>query len=164
MKFTDFSEVVESLKQLPNLKSLYTNLFDETEVDMIMQNLDELEFLNGLPVERVPMHSEDSLRTGSSFSSSRSDKNIQEIPEQDEESSGSDDIKRKVEQSSSSSSKSSDSSSQDDSESIFNESFIRGELRKTVAKTYNKAMPRRTIDQMPNTEFAAFEAPSGIIV
>ena len=63
---------------------------------MIMQNLDELEFLNGLPVERVPMHSEDSLRTGSSFSSSHSDKNIQEIPEQDEESSGSDDIKRKV--------------------------------------------------------------------
>ena len=52
MKFKNFEKVVESLGKLPNLKSLYTNLFDEKEVDLIMRNLTELEFLNGLPVER----------------------------------------------------------------------------------------------------------------
>lgn len=116
---------------MPNLKSLYTNLFDETEVDCIMRNLENLEFLNGLPVEREQVHSEDSLRTGSSFSSSHSNSKINEIPEQENESSDSDDIKRKA-KSNKSSSVASSSSSQEESDSIFNESFINGQLKKTV--------------------------------
>ena len=34
------------------LKSLYINLQEEEQVDLIMRNLPDLEYLNGLPVDR----------------------------------------------------------------------------------------------------------------
>lgn len=37
---------------MPNLKSLYINLTEEEQVDFLMQTLPDLEFLNGIPVER----------------------------------------------------------------------------------------------------------------
>ena len=37
---------------MSNLKSLYINLHMEEQVDLVMRTLDELEELNGLPVER----------------------------------------------------------------------------------------------------------------
>ena len=37
---------------MTNLKSLYINLHMEEQVDLVMRTLDELEELNGLPVER----------------------------------------------------------------------------------------------------------------
>lgn len=68
MKFKDFNEVVKCLAKLPNLKSLYTNLFNEEEVDILMRNMGDLEFLNGLPVEREQLHSDDSFGTDSETS------------------------------------------------------------------------------------------------
>jgi hypothetical protein len=56
-----------SLATLPNLKSLYINLFEESQVDVIMRQLPELEFLNGLPVDREALNesivSERNLKT-----------------------------------------------------------------------------------------------------
>ena len=43
---------VESLATLPNLRSLYVNLQTEDQVDLIMRLLPNLEYLNGLPVDR----------------------------------------------------------------------------------------------------------------
>ena len=37
---------------LPNLRSLNINLHEEDQVDLVMRVLENLEFLNGLPVER----------------------------------------------------------------------------------------------------------------
>lgn len=36
----------------PNLRDLKLNLYDEDHVDFIIKNMPQLEFLNGLPVER----------------------------------------------------------------------------------------------------------------
>ena len=55
-----------------------------------MRNMDGLEFLNGLPVERQKLQSEDSFE----MDSERSQEFIQEIPEQDEESNSSEDLQR----------------------------------------------------------------------
>lgn len=52
INIADFNLTVEALGSLPNLKSLYVNLFEEPQVDLIMRELPELEFLNGLPVDR----------------------------------------------------------------------------------------------------------------
>ena len=48
----DFEAAVHSLATMPCLKSLYINLHDEDQVDVIMKNLPILEFLNNLEVER----------------------------------------------------------------------------------------------------------------
>ena len=37
---------------MPNLKSLFINLHEEEQVDLVMRSLEDLEFLNGLRVER----------------------------------------------------------------------------------------------------------------
>ena len=50
--FTDFEQSVKSIATVPQLRSLYINLESEDQVDMIMRFLPELEYLNGLPVER----------------------------------------------------------------------------------------------------------------
>ena len=52
--FYSFEEMVDSLTTLRNLKSLILTLNEEIEVDYVMMKLPYLEFLNGLPVERVP--------------------------------------------------------------------------------------------------------------
>ena len=41
-----------ALKSLPSLKTLYVNLHQEEQVDLIMKTLGDLTYLNGLPVER----------------------------------------------------------------------------------------------------------------
>ena len=62
---SDFDEVVASLMSIPNLKSLYINLEEEEQVDTLMRTMDDLEFLNGIPVEReeVGEEEEDSFRS-----------------------------------------------------------------------------------------------------
>ena len=41
-----------ALSSLPSLRSVYLNLFKEDQVDFIMRTLEDLDFLNGLKVER----------------------------------------------------------------------------------------------------------------
>jgi hypothetical protein len=53
-----FGDLVTALKTLPQLESLYINLHTEDQVDMIMRVLDDLKFLNGLPVERDDLEEE----------------------------------------------------------------------------------------------------------
>ena len=43
---------------MPALRSLYINLQEEEQVDMIMRQLQELEYLNGLPVDRDALEEE----------------------------------------------------------------------------------------------------------
>lgn len=47
-----FEQVIDALSSMPNLRSLFINLHEEEQVDLVMRKLPELEFLNGLPVER----------------------------------------------------------------------------------------------------------------
>jgi hypothetical protein len=47
-----FETIIDSLATMPNLKSLFINLHQEEQVDLVMKKIEELEFLNGLPVER----------------------------------------------------------------------------------------------------------------
>jgi len=44
---------------MPELKSLYINLHEEPQVDLIMRELPYLEFLNGLPVDREILEGDD---------------------------------------------------------------------------------------------------------
>ena len=50
--FEDYQHTVISIKTIPKLKSLYINLHMEEQVDMVMRMLEDLDELNGLPVER----------------------------------------------------------------------------------------------------------------
>lgn len=50
--FEDYERTIASLKTIPNLKSLFINLHLEEQVDLVMRMLEDLEELNGLPVER----------------------------------------------------------------------------------------------------------------
>ena len=43
---------MKSIATLPVLRSLYVNLQTEDQVDLIMRHLPNLEYLNGLPVDR----------------------------------------------------------------------------------------------------------------
>ena len=47
-----FEQIIDSLATMPNLKSLFINLHEEEQVDLVMKKMVYLEFLNGLPVER----------------------------------------------------------------------------------------------------------------
>ena len=47
-----FEEIIDSLVTMRNLKSLFINLHEEEQVDLVMRKMVNLEFLNGLPVER----------------------------------------------------------------------------------------------------------------
>lgn len=51
-EFEDYEQAIRSLATIPNLKSLFINLHMEEQVDMVMRMLEDLEELNGLPVER----------------------------------------------------------------------------------------------------------------
>lgn len=44
---------------MPALRSLYINLEEEDQVDLLMRLLPELEYLNGLPVDRDQLEDED---------------------------------------------------------------------------------------------------------
>jgi len=61
------------LKSLPALKSVYLNLFKEDQVDFIMRTLEDLDFLNGLKVERdiLDEDDEDDEEYGEEVESSR---------------------------------------------------------------------------------------------
>ena len=48
----DFESVVAALASMPSLQSLYINLFEEAQVDLVMRELKHLQFLNGLAVDR----------------------------------------------------------------------------------------------------------------
>ena len=50
--FDDFERSVQSIATLPCLRSLYIALQTEDQVDLIMRLLPNLEYLNGLPVDR----------------------------------------------------------------------------------------------------------------
>ena len=56
IEITNFEFAVTSLATIQGLKSLYVNLFEESQVDLIMRFLPELEFLNGLPVDREALN------------------------------------------------------------------------------------------------------------
>ena len=58
--FDDFNQTVTILKDLVNLKSLFLNLHEEEQVDLVMRTLQDLQELNGLPVERDLMDEEES--------------------------------------------------------------------------------------------------------
>ena len=51
-KFEDVYAVIDQVAQLPRLNSLFINLSEEDQVDYIMRSLPNLEFLNGLEVDR----------------------------------------------------------------------------------------------------------------
>ena len=51
-EFVDYDHAVHALLTIPNLKSLFINLHEEEQVDLVMRLLEDLEELNGLPVER----------------------------------------------------------------------------------------------------------------
>ena len=52
IEFEDFERSIEAISTLPVLRSLYINLKTEDQVDHIMRLLPNLEYLNGLPVDR----------------------------------------------------------------------------------------------------------------
>jgi len=56
VQFDDFEQAVHSLATIGCLKSLYVILYEETQVDLIMRILPDLEFLNGLPVDREALN------------------------------------------------------------------------------------------------------------
>ncbi len=58
--FDDFNQTVTILKDLVNLKSLFLNLHEEEQVDLVMRTLQDLQELNGLPVERDLMDDDES--------------------------------------------------------------------------------------------------------
>ena len=51
-EFLDFEHTITALLTIPSLRSLFINLHEEDQVDMVMRTLPTLEELNGLPVER----------------------------------------------------------------------------------------------------------------
>ena len=94
MIFNDFQREIKALSVLPNLRSLYVNLEDEPQVDIIMKTLEELEFLNGLPVEREYLEEADSFGTDEDFKKDPDiASSIREVPEE-ESNASSDNIQR----------------------------------------------------------------------
>ena len=55
----DVVEATDSLKSMPNLKSLHISLYEEDQVDYLLRNLMDLEYLNGLAVERDALFNEE---------------------------------------------------------------------------------------------------------
>lgn len=51
-EFIDFQHTIRALQTVPNLKSLFLNLHEEDQVDLVMRTLPTLQELNSLPVER----------------------------------------------------------------------------------------------------------------
>lgn len=46
-----FEEIIKCVKTIPNLKSLYIKVNDHERIHNMLQVLDALEYLNGIPVE-----------------------------------------------------------------------------------------------------------------
>jgi Leucine-rich repeat (LRR) protein len=55
----DLIAAVDTLKTMPNLKSLQINLHEEEQVDYLLRTLTDLELLNGLAVEREALFNEE---------------------------------------------------------------------------------------------------------
>lgn len=51
-EFIDFHHTIGALQTVPHLKSLFLNLHEEDQVDLVMRTLPTLQELNSLPVER----------------------------------------------------------------------------------------------------------------
>ena len=49
---------------MPLLRSVYLNLQEEEQVDMLMRQLPDLEYLNGLPVDRDALEDDDEVADG----------------------------------------------------------------------------------------------------
>ena len=56
IQFDDFTSAIASIATMPALRSIYINLQEESQVDIIMSSLPELEYLNGIPVDRDIVH------------------------------------------------------------------------------------------------------------
>ena len=55
----DLEAAIDSLLTMQNLKSLHINLHEEEQVDYLLRTLVNLEFLNGLAVERDALFNEE---------------------------------------------------------------------------------------------------------
>jgi Leucine-rich repeat (LRR) protein len=55
----DIEAAVDSLQTMGNLKELHINLHEEEQVDYLLRSLQQLEYLNGLAVEREALFNED---------------------------------------------------------------------------------------------------------
>lgn len=55
----DIISAVDTIRTMPNLKSLQINLHEEDQVDYLLRTLSYLEQLNGLAVEREALFNED---------------------------------------------------------------------------------------------------------
>jgi hypothetical protein len=55
----DIEAAVDSLQTMPNLKFLHINLHEEEQVDYLLRTLLNLEYLNGLAVERDALFNEE---------------------------------------------------------------------------------------------------------
>ena len=55
----DMEAAVDSLSTMVALRSLHVNLHEEEQVDYLLRTLANLEFLNGLAVERDALFNED---------------------------------------------------------------------------------------------------------
>ena len=78
------SETIQALQSLPNLRSVYMNLFKEDQVDYIMRTLENLEFLNGLKVERGILYEGDQEEQEEEEDSSDSDSEQQSNRHEDD--------------------------------------------------------------------------------
>lgn len=56
---SEFEDLVQALHTIPNLESLYINLHQEDQVDLVMRVLTNLKYLNGLPVEHDMLEDEE---------------------------------------------------------------------------------------------------------
>ena len=54
----DLETAVDSLQTMPQLRSLHVNLHEEEQVDYLLRTLNDLEYLNGLAVEREALFNE----------------------------------------------------------------------------------------------------------
>ena len=71
-----------ALRSLPSLKSVYLNLYQEDQVDFIMRTLENLDFLNGLKVEREILYDESSATETDEGGRSPDKKNVDYQPMQ----------------------------------------------------------------------------------
>ena len=55
----DLEAAVDSLATMPQLKVLHINLHEEEQVDYLLRTLSNLEYLNGLAVERDALFNEE---------------------------------------------------------------------------------------------------------
>ena len=91
-QFSNTYHAVDCLSSLPRLLSLNINLSEEEQVDYIMKNLPNLQFLNGLEVERddeeeeeESENNEDEEESKEPMSNIKTQQNIQEEKEEEVE-------------------------------------------------------------------------------